>query len=141
MNVIWKKIYSNRVLIYEGYTVNGKAYGTGTSFYSDGKPLHEGEFGLKGLLKGREYYPNGRIRFEGTYKLNRAYGPNEPLYGTWYSESGEELFNGQFTVTHGGVGYPNVVEPEGYGTAMFPEVLGSHTFMWEDARALGIEWK
>ena len=61
----WEKLYlDNGTLIYEGFTVNHKAYGAGTSFYPDGKPRQEGIWGIKGLLVGREYYPNGQMTIE-----------------------------------------------------------------------------
>ena len=87
-----------------------------------------------GELDGREYYPNGHVRFEGVYRLTRGYGPNAPEYGTWYSENGEILFRGRFQINYGGVGYPMVVCPEGYGTASFHTNLGEYLSMWEDEK-------
>lgn len=138
MDRIWKKIYNDDgTLIYEGFTLNNKAYGAGVSYYENGNPLHEGVFGIKGLLIGREYYPNGNICFEGVLRLNRGYGPNWPEYGTWYSEDGEELFHGKFGIRRGGVGFPTVTEPMNYGMAHFKSRLD--VFMWEDAKRLGLE--
>ena len=70
--------------------------------------------------------------FEGVFKLNKAYGPNEPEYGTWYSENGETRFHGKFTVSHGGVGFPSVKTPEDYGTGYISDDLNEHLFMWAD---------
>ena len=108
-------------LTYEGSILNGKYEGPGTSYYPDGTPLHEGIFGMKGLLMGREYYPNGQVRFEGVYKVTRGYGPNAPEYGTWYGENGEELYHGKFTIHYSGVGYPSITEPAGYGSVYFDD--------------------
>ena len=130
----WKRITgADGTLIYEGFTKDGKACGAGISYYPDGHtPIHEGIFGIKGLLVGREYYPNGQIRFEGKMKLNRAYGPNEPEYGTWYDQDGKVLYEGQFTREHGGVGYPMVKIPENYGPAQFHTTLGDYLRKWND---------
>ncbi len=130
MQSIWQKFYNDDgVLLYEGETINGKAYGTGTSYYPNGNPLHEGRFGIKGLLSGREYYPNGQIRFEGEYCVNEGYGPNWPRQGTWYSENGEILFRGSFHVYRSGLGYPLIQNPVDYGTAYYSDNLGDHLFI------------
>ena len=133
MEKSWEKLCrQDGSLLYEGYMINGKACGSGTSYYANGNPLHEGVFGVKGLLWGREYYANGQVRFEGIFKLNKAYGPNEPEYGTWYDENGEMRFHGKFSVSHGGVGFPSVKIPEDYGTAYIPDDLNEHLLMWAD---------
>ena len=66
--------------------MNDKACGLGVSYYANGNPLHEGLFGIKGLIEGKEYYPNGQLRCYGHYKINKGYGPNNIINGTWYSE-------------------------------------------------------
>ena len=137
---VWKTIKSeNGTILYEGHMIYEKAYGYGTAFYENGARFHEGLFGVKGLIYGREYYPNGQLRFEGTYKINRGYGPNYPEYGTWYSESGEELYNGKFEGKRNGLGYPFVKKPEGYT----PAVLGGQeiniTFSFNDQARLDEE--
>ena len=138
---LWSKICSeNGSLQYEGFTLGGKAFGPGTSFYENGRPCHEGIFGIKGLHLGREYYPNGQIRFEGLFKLNTGYGPNRPEYGTWYSESGEKLFHGEFRVNCSGLGFPFVKTPENYGKAYYSEGPNDFVFMWEDAEKAGVRW-
>ena len=131
----WEKLYlDNGTLIYEGFTVNHKAYGAGTSFYPDGKPRQEGIWGIKGLLSGREYYPNGQLRFEGVYQLNQAYGPNEPVYGSFYNPEGELQYCGKFRVFHGSIGYPMVEVPKGFGSIQRPAVTTKFLFLWDDAR-------
>ena len=74
----------NGNIVYEGNTYNGKAYGQGKVFWSNGNIYQEGEFGLKGLINGTEYYSNGQPRFKGTFSVNRAYGPNAPVEGEFY---------------------------------------------------------
>ena len=133
----WEKLYlNNGTLIYEGFTVNHKAYGAGTSFYPDGKPKQEGIWGIKGLLVGREYYSNGQMRFEGVYRLNQAYGPNEPVFGTYYSSEGELKYYGKFQIFHGSVGYPMVGFPKGFGSIQRAALPEKNLFLWDDARKL-----
>ncbi len=133
----WEKLYlDNGTLIYEGFTVNHKAYGAGTSFYPDGKPRQEGIWGIKGLLVGREYYPNGQMRFEGVYRLNQAYGPNEPEFGSYYNSEGELKYYGKFQIFHGSIGYPMVGTPEGFGAIQRAALPEKNLFLWDDARKL-----
>ncbi len=124
--------------LYEGFTLIDKPYGAGTAFFPDGSIYQEGVFGIKGLLCGREYYPNGNLRFEGAYVLCKGYGPNYPKYGKCYNEAGELYFNGELRLKFGGVGYPMVQNPPEFGP--IPQVNQPHIsfFMWEDARKLGI---
>lgn len=65
-------------------------------------------FDVKGFIEGREYYPNGQVRFEGKYMICSGYGPNYPMYGRTYDENGQQVFSGKFTVEHTGVGYPRI---------------------------------
>ena len=67
------------------------------------------------LLCGREYYPSGNLRFEGTFGINRGYGPNYPRYGKFLSDDGTTTFEGKIQLRFGGVGYPMVVEPKEFG--------------------------
>lgn len=130
---VWDKIYEDGCLIYEGFTIDQKAFGAGKAFYRDGTPMAEGIFGIKGLLYGREYYPSGIIRFEGSFRLNQAYGPNYPIYGSWFDEEGKLLFHGKFEFFRSSLGYPLIDEPKGFN--LFKEsVLKGHIFMWVDAR-------
>ncbi len=111
----WKCLYDEKgVLVYEGFTKNNKPCGAGASFFSNGAVYQEGIFGIKGFLCGREYYPDGTLRFEGVFTLNSGYGPNYPRYGFFQTQDGSFTFEGEFRVSRGGAGYPEVKEPENY---------------------------
>lgn len=97
---------------YEGFTVNGKPFGLGTVYFADGKKYMEGIFGFKGLLLGWEYYPNGRVRFEGKYNLNYGYGPNYPYNGRYFNKDGELLYNGIIPYRKTGLGWPEADDPK-----------------------------
>lgn len=113
----WKKILSkNKKVMYEGFVVDGKPSGTGTSYYENGNKCQEGVFDEKGLVQGREYYKNGNLRFEGVYTPNKGYGPNYPTFGTCYDEDGNEIFYGELTIEKTGMGFPKIVKPEEYGS-------------------------
>ena len=132
---MWEKLYlDDGTMIYEGFTINHKAYGPGTCFFPDGKPRQEGIWGIKGLLSGREYYPNGQLRFEGVYRLNQAYSPNEPLFGSFYDKDGSLKYKGKFSVCHSSLGYPRVIQPEEFGSVQGPGVTTKYLFLWDDAR-------
>ena len=112
----WNKIYSkNNKLMYDGFTKDGKPFGSGTSYYSNGKKCQEGLFDVKGLVYGREYYRNGKVRFEGSYKINHGYGPNYPVFGTCYDEEGKEIYYGELFIRKSGLGWPTIVKPECFG--------------------------
>lgn len=110
----WKKIYSkDHKLMYMGFTVDGKPFGTGISYYENGNKCQEGVFDRKGLVYGKEYYQHGILRFEGVYTRNKGYGPNYPTYGTCYDEDGNEIFYGELKIRKmGSMGFPKVVRPE-----------------------------
>jgi tetratricopeptide (TPR) repeat protein len=101
-------------LLYEGFTVNDRPYGFGTAYFPDGSKYREGIFDLKGIVQGREYYPNGQVRFEGRWILTYGYGPNAPAEGIAYDENGEETYSGTFEIKRGGVGYPMIQKPKGF---------------------------
>ena len=132
----WMRIISNDgILLYEGYAFNRKPCGKDISYFGNGNKYQEGQFGIKGLLSGKEYYPNGKLRFEGEFRLNRAYGPNAPVSGAFYNTEGILLYMGKFQIRTGGVGYPMVVIPEQYGPipqADRPKEL--KYLMWEDIK-------
>ena len=130
---VWEKIYEDGYLLYEGFTVDHKAFGAGKAYYSNGTPRAEGIFSFKGLLCGREYYPNGKIRFEGSFRLNQAYGPNYPEFGSWYDEEGNLKFRGKFSVGRSSLGWPMINEPKDFFWEKHSQVK-NHTFIWEDAR-------
>lgn len=133
MKAIWKQLYTEEgILVYEGYTLNDKAYGEGAVYYPDGKIYQQGIFDIKGLIKGKEYYPNGQLRFEGTLKINRGYGPNYPTQGCCYDSSGNLLKSGDFSVRRTGIGYPVVEKPEGYGAIPQEERPSFPILMWGD---------
>lgn len=113
----WKKILSkDKKLMYEGFVVDGKPSGTGTSYYENGNKCQEGVFDENGLVHGREYYMNGNLRFEGVFTAHKGYGPNYPTFGTCYDEDGNEIFYGELTIKKlGSMGFPKIVKPEGYG--------------------------
>ncbi|MBR5969263.1 MAG: hypothetical protein IK016_02835 [Lachnospiraceae bacterium] len=131
MEKVWKQIRKKNVLLYEGFTMFGKPYGVGTTFFEDGQIYQEGIFDIKGLVCGREYYPSGQLRFEGAYEINRGYGPNFPVYGRCFNRAGKQYFAGQLKITRGGVGYPMVDKPKGYGPVP-QETPKPDFFMWED---------
>lgn len=134
---VWGKIYDDDgALVYEGYTLNHKAFGLGRAFYRDGSISMEGFFGIKGFISGRIYYSNGIIQFDGLFRLNQAYGPNYPEYGIWYDHNGKLLYRGKFGVSRSSLGWPRVYEPEGFGIIPTNARLKGKTFMWEDARRL-----
>ena len=115
----WKKIYSKKgKLMYEGFTKDGKPFGSGTSYYSNGKKFQEGLFDVKGMVYGREYYRHGKIRFEGTYKINQGYGPNYPVFGTCYDEEGNEIFYGELQIKKSGLGWPTIIMPDCFGSVV-----------------------
>ena len=127
------KLYTaDQILLYEGKLLNGKPYGEGTVFYPNGNKYMEGTFDVKGLIKGKEYYSNGNLRFEGTYEINHGYGPNYPISGMCYNESGELIFEGKMNVSKSGLGWPKVLEPEGYGSIEGEGKPKITYLMWED---------
>ena len=136
-NPVWEKLYDDGgSLVYEGYTLDHKAFGAGRAFSGDGTVSMEGIFGIKGFLCGRVFYPNGMIRFEGMFRLNQAYGPNFPEYGAWYDTDGRMLYRGKFSVSRSSLGWPCVYKPEGFGTIPHNTGLDGKIFMWVDAKKL-----
>lgn len=130
----WKCLYDEKgVLVYEGFTKNDKPCGEGTSYFSNGNIYQEGLFGVKGFLRGREYYPDGTLRFEGVYSLNTGYGPNYPRYGFFQTRDGSYTFEGKFRVSRSGLGYPKVTEPENY-VIFQPNRPDVPLLMWADVR-------
>ena len=123
-------------ILYEGHTYHGKPCGEGTSYFHNGNKYQEGQFGVKGLLSGTEYYPNGKLRFEGEYRLNIAYGPNAPIEGSFYDESGKVVYQGRFELKYGGVGYPIVVVPSAFGPIPQPDKPEELNYlMWKDVES------
>ena len=135
MSEEWKKIYSkNGKLMYEGFTKDGMPFGSGTSYYSNGKKCQEGLFDTKGLVYGREYYRNGKLRFEGAYKVNHGYGPNYPVFGYCFDEEGNEIFYGELKVIKSGLGWPIIEKPECFGVTPPKGHPNFSELKWESAR-------
>ena len=111
----WGVIDDNGTRIYEGFLAGVCPRGSGTLFYPNGFVYQEGVFGAKGLLCGKEYFPDGKLRFEGVYEYNNGYGPNYPICGKVYDQSGAMIYEGKLVVWRGGLGYPFVKEPKGFG--------------------------
>ena len=101
-------------LVYEGYTLNYSPYGFGKAYFANGNLYREGIFDIKGIVQGKEYYPSGRLRFEGQWALTRGYGPNAPWNGNAYGENGELIYSGKFEIKRGGVGWPMIHNPKGF---------------------------
>lgn len=109
---IHKKIYTESgEPVYEGYTTLDKPYGLGVAYYSNGNKYREGVFGRKGLLEGKEFYSDGRVKSEGTMIANNGYGPNFPKMGNLYNKDGNLIFSGKFECKKGGVGWPMIKYP------------------------------
>ena len=129
----WDKIYNeNNVLVYEGFTYNGKPCGSGTVFFEDSSIYQEGTFAVKGLLSGREYYRNGVLRFEGDCFLNPNYGPNFPRNGKYYNSEGNLVYSGKFYWKCGGVGYPVACISADYGRVRQADAPSFLVLTWKD---------
>ena len=115
-------LYENGTVAYEGFSGFHHPLGEGKAFYPDGKAFQDGMFDEKGLLFGREYYPNGKLRFEGIYAHKNGYGPNYPVYGSFYSDTGRLEYKGAFRITFGGSqSWPSVAVPENFGHVLQPD--------------------
>ena len=109
---IHKKLYTESgEPVYEGYTTLDKPYGLGVAYYSNGNKYREGVFGREGLLEGKEFYSDGRVKFEGTMIANNGYGHNFPKMGNLYNKDGNLIFSGKFECKKGGVGWPMIKYP------------------------------
>ena len=103
----YKRCYTeDGKLIFEGFVHGTIPRDEGTLYWGNGNIYMEGIFGPKGLIQGREYYPDGRLRFEGRYRYNRGYGPNFPGEGKIYNRDGNLIYEGKISFRRGGVGYP-----------------------------------
>ena len=117
----WKKIYSkNSKLMYVGFTVDGRPFGAGISYYENGNKCQEGLFDFRGLLFGREYYMNGNLRFEGLYSCCKTdpkeeFNVNYPADGTCYDEDGNKYYSGKLELWHGSRKRPVIKTPECFG--------------------------
>lgn len=92
--------------------------GHGIEYFEDGTPKKVGVFQRRGLIYGCEFYPSGRLKSVARYndpEDGQYYGPSYPVAGTFFDEEGQILYSGPFTISRSGIGWPRVVEPEGYG--------------------------
>ena len=136
----WKELRDeNGILLYEGFTINGKPRGKGKTFWPNGNVYQDGRFNVKGLVKGKEYYPNGKLRFEGTYKINKAYGPNYPIEGKCYDQNENLYYEGKIEFKVSGVGYPVVSKPADFGPVVQSDEPKIDYFMWEDIKYQGMK--
>ncbi len=134
---VWEKLYDEEAcLVYEGYTLDHKAYGAGRVFFGNGTVSMEGLFRIKGFLCGKVFSGNGTVMFEGMFRLNLGYGPNNLEYGARYDSEGKLLYHGKFGVSRSGLGWPKVNEPIEFGTIPQSTRLKGKVFMREDARRL-----
>jgi len=103
--------------IYEELEDGTERYIEGSLYREDGKLWMEGTFQSASLLRGKEYYPNGQLMFDGEYtngKPHSYYGPPYPLNGVLYDEAGNTLYTGHIPAgSKGGVGYPHILLPDG----------------------------
>ena len=118
--------------LYAGALKHGKPYGYGTAYYAGGGIYQEGIFGIKGLLRGKEYYPNGQLRFRGEYRVNDAYGPNYPVEGKCYDPKGRLIYEGKLDTVRRGLGWPVVRKPESFGPVVQKEKPDVGWYMWWD---------
>ena len=113
--IVCKEIFGeDGRLVYEGYTLDNAPYGFGKAYFANGNLYREGIFDRKGIVQGKEYYPSGRLRFEGQWCLTGGYGPNAPCNGNAYGEDGELIYSGKFEIKRGGVGWPMIQKPKGF---------------------------
>lgn len=94
----------------------------------------EGTFNIKGLISGKEYYPNGQLRFEGSYEINNAYKPNYPVFGDFFLPDGTKAYSGKFEVVRRGIGWPFVIKPGEYGNVPQKEAPDVPFLMWTDMK-------
>ncbi len=124
--------YKTGAIKYRGSSKNNKPYGAGTVYYESGLVYQEGVFGIKGLLYGREYYPNGHIRFEGVWEINTGYGPNYPIYGTYYDINNNILHNGSLVWSRSGLGWPSSTDPISYNPVVQKNAPNIRYYHFED---------
>ncbi len=113
--IVYRKLHDeDGNLVYEGLTLDYSPYGFGKAYFANGKLYRDGIFDIKGIVQGKEYYPSGRLRFEGQWCLTGGYGPNAPCEGDAYNENGELIYSGKFEIKRGGVGWPMIQKPKGF---------------------------
>ena len=93
----WKKIYGktrNRV-VYEGYSLNNKPCGEGTSYYSNGKKHLEGKFYIKGFIEGKEYYRNGMNKIYERYLNDIINSNRDSIIYTIFLNTQSDKYNSE----------------------------------------------
>ncbi len=80
-SVYGKLYYDTGELKYEGYYTPiehdatwYEPMGKGTFYYKNGVVFRKGQFQHGGLLEGKEFYPSGKLKFEGRYNCRKTDG-------------------------------------------------------------------
>ncbi len=133
-----------RTKMYVGSWKDGKMYGPGSFYHSNGQIQHEGyNWKNDGMYSGlgKSYTKNGTIQFEGEYKDGKKHGPWKTYYldstlesegyyndgmkhGLWhfYYENGTLEFKGEF----------NNDKKEGKGTSYYQSSSIIYDGLWKD---------
>ena len=82
---IYESYYNNKILI-KDYYLNAKKNGKGKYYYEDGNLEFEGEYLYNHKRKGKEYYSNGKLRFEGEYLYDKKWN------GKGYDIEGNKIY-------------------------------------------------
>lgn len=109
--------YETGELHYEGQIKNNKPWGKGIKYFKNGLIEMEGIFGDWFIEQGKEYYPNGNLKFEGQYNCGprNYYGPRYFVEGRLYYETGELWYEGTFDIKqYGSLGYPMFKKSESF---------------------------
>lgn len=115
--------YDSGELKYSGGTTTdpqaGHVYreGYGIEYYEDGTPKTVGTFQRRGWSTAANFTPmaaSNRSRHTTTRTMGSIMAPY-PVTGTFFDEEGQVLHSGPFTISRSGIGWPRVIEPEGYG--------------------------
>lgn len=101
--------YESGQLKYEGLIKQDIPYGQGIRYYENGQKHMEGQFEDWFIVRGKEYYENRNLRFEGKYNSGprNYYGPCYFVDGELYYNTGKLWYNGTFRIEkYGSMGYP-----------------------------------
>lgn len=80
--------------IYTGEMLNEKPAGFGKFVSDDGILLYEGEWDGDNLKAGKLYYPNGNLKYDGSFLYDRPYGDE---IGRLYRQDGTLAYEGSYT--------------------------------------------
>jgi antitoxin component YwqK of YwqJK toxin-antitoxin module len=81
----------------EGEYQDGQLHGSGKVYYPNGRCEYDGTWDNGDLLRGREYTPQGVLRYKGQFKSKHQGGDFVwHGIGEWYHPSGEVYFRGIF---------------------------------------------